>query len=171
MVTKTKGQSEFVRWMGPLLDCLRSVGGSARPREVILWIQDHLKVPPEATDTTLKSGQSRFYNQVHWARQYLVWEGLIDDGKRGVWALTQLGWKTQIDDAAARQIFLHRVQLNQAARKQAAPDQPLDEPADFQVALPLDEIQEQKLLDVLKSLDPIGFVRACCTNTASRMSR
>lgn len=159
--TKTKGQSEFVRWMGPLLDCLRSVGGSARPREVILWIQDHLKVPQESTDTTLKSGQSRFYNQVHWARQYLVWEGYIDDGKRGVWALTPLGWKTRIDNDAARQIFLHRVQMNQSARKQAPPDQPMDVPADFQEALPLDEIQEQNLLGVLKSLDPIGFERLC----------
>ncbi len=161
MGKKPKGQSEFVRWMAPLLDCLHAVGGSARPREVILWIQDHLKVPPENTDTALKSGQSRFYNQVHWARQYLAWEGFIDDSKRGVWALTPLGWKTQIDDEAARQIFLHRVQLNQTARKQAAPDQPIDEPTDFQEALPLDEIQEQKLLDVLKSLDPIGFERLC----------
>ncbi len=147
--------------MGPLIDCLRSVGGSARPREVILWIQDHLKVPPEATATTLKSGQSRFYNQVHWARQYLVWEGIIDDGKRGIWALTPLGWKTQIDDAAARQIFLQRVQINQAARKQAVPDQLSSEPTDLQEALPLDVIQELKLIDVLKSLDPIGFERLC----------
>lgn len=147
--------------MGPLIDCLRSVGGSARPREVILWIQDHLKVPPEATATTLKSGQSRFYNQVHWARQYLVWEGFIDDGKRGIWALTPLGWKTQIDDAAARQIFLQRVQINQAARKQAVPDQLSSEPTDLQEALPLDVIQELKLIDVLKSLDPIGFERLC----------
>ena len=32
-VKKRRGQAIFVRWMGPLLDVLRQLGGSASPRE------------------------------------------------------------------------------------------------------------------------------------------
>ena len=39
----------------------------------------------------------RFENQVHWARQYLVWEGLIDSTRRGIWTLTPLGAKTHLN--------------------------------------------------------------------------
>jgi restriction endonuclease Mrr len=90
---KAKGQAEFVRWMGPLLDCLRAVGGSAKPKEVSAWIARELKLAPAITESDLKSGANRFHNQVQWARQYLVWQGLIDDSRRGVWTLTPLGWK------------------------------------------------------------------------------
>ena len=29
-----KKQTEFVKWIGPLLDALRELGGSGKPREV-----------------------------------------------------------------------------------------------------------------------------------------
>ena len=71
-------QAEFVRWFGPLLDALRDLGGSAAPREALDRIAQMEAVPETLRSAILKSGQERFYNQVHWARQYLVWEGLID---------------------------------------------------------------------------------------------
>lgn len=160
MAKKEKSQSEFVRWMGPLLDCLRAVGGSAKPKEVLPWIRGRANLPSGALDFTLKSGQSRFYNQVHWARQYLVWQGLLDDSKRGVWALTQLGWQTHLDDAAARKIFLERVKINQASRRPAK-DATDEQHPDAQGVLPPDEQQEQSLLAVLKTLPPYGFELIC----------
>ena len=128
---KAKGQAEFVRWMGPLLDCLRAVGGSAKPKEVSASIARELKLTPAITESDLKSGANRFHNQVQWARQYLVWQGLIDDSKRGVWTLTPLGWKAQLDEVAAREIFLDRVKINQALRKPDAHNAaaPEDEPS------------------------------------------
>jgi restriction system protein len=160
-MTKPKnGQVEFAQWMGPLLDCLRSIGGSARPKEVSAWIQRELKLPPEITQATNKSGGNRFHNQVQWARQYLVWEGLLDDSKRGVWSLTPLGWKTQLDPQHSRTIFLNRVKLQHTARKQAAA-QPSSDFPDTQNVLPPDEQSENTLLDVLKSLSPRGFELIC----------
>ncbi len=91
-------QSEFVKWMGPLLDCLRSLGGSAKPREVSDWIAEALGLSDEQREEILKSGQQRFHNQVQWARQYLVWEGLLDGSRRGVWTLTQKGWSTKLSE-------------------------------------------------------------------------
>jgi restriction system protein len=89
-------QSEFVRWFAPLLQALKDLGGSATPREALERIAEIEKVPDALRNEVLSSGQERFYNQVHWARQYLVWESLIDSGKRGVWTLTPKGLITQL---------------------------------------------------------------------------
>jgi restriction system protein len=40
-------QAEFTRWMGPLLDALRNLGGSGTPQEVSEAIADHFKLPDE----------------------------------------------------------------------------------------------------------------------------
>jgi len=37
-------------------------------------------------------------NQVHWARSYLVWAGLLDGSKRGWWQLTTSGWSLDLED-------------------------------------------------------------------------
>ena len=36
-MTKKK-QAEFIQWLGPILDALRYLGGSGKPREVSSWI-------------------------------------------------------------------------------------------------------------------------------------
>jgi len=160
-MSKTKkGQTEFVQWMGPLLDCLRAVGGSARPKEVSNWIARELHLAPEITEAALKSGANRFHNQVQWARQYLVWEGLLDDSKRGIWTLSPLGWKTRINAEAAQAIFQERVKVNQALRKQNAGDDVLPAPETADAVSP-DEAQELDLLAVLKALPPYGFELIC----------
>jgi hypothetical protein len=66
----------------------------------------------------LKSGGSRFENQVAFARQYLVWAGLLDGSKRGAWTLTEQGRISPgLTDAEALQLFneqhtLHSTSLN-----------------------------------------------------------
>ncbi len=153
-------QAEFVQWMAPLLDCLRAVGGAAKPKEVTTWIQKELALPSEITEATNKSGPNRFQNQVHWARQYLVWEGLIDDSTRGVWKLTPLGWKARLKPQDSRDIFLNRVKIRQSAKKKTK--QKTNTPVhDAQESLPLDEAQEQTLLDLLMTLPPYGFELLC----------
>jgi restriction system protein len=160
MSKANKGQTEFVRWMGPLLDCLRALGGSAKPKEVSNWIARELHLPPEITETTIKSGANRFHNQVQWARQYLVWEGLLDDSKRGVWTLSPLGWKTRLDNDAGRTIFLYRVRTSQSLRKKHALSEAL--PASEIVdEVPPEEAQELDLLGTLKALPPYGFELIC----------
>ena len=160
MSKQRKGQAEITRWMGPLLDCLRALGGSARPKEVSNWIARELRLPPEVTEALIKSGASRFHNQVQWARQYLVWEGLLDDSKRGIWTLSPLGWKARIDDDAARTIFLNRVKIGQVQRKQRTRTETQAGP-EFSDAPPPDEAEEIDLLAILKDLPPYGFELIC----------
>ena len=66
---KLKKQVQFVRWMGPLLDALRALGGKAAPHECSDWIADKLHLSPELVEAKMKSGSERFHNQVQWARQ------------------------------------------------------------------------------------------------------
>ena len=95
--------------MPEVLNALRALDGSGRPKEVSQWIADKLDLTDEFLEATTKTGTPKFHNQVQWARQYLVWEGLIDSSKRGTWSLTNAGEKTYLDENASRKIFLNRV--------------------------------------------------------------
>ena len=59
-----KKQAEFVKWFGPVLDALRDLGDSGKPREVPAKVAEKLNLSNETLDETLKSGASRFHNQV-----------------------------------------------------------------------------------------------------------
>lgn len=154
-------QAEFVRWMGPVLDALRALGGKALPRECSEWIAAEFKLPPEILDAKMKSGGDRFHNQVQWARQYLSWEGLLDSTQRGVWTLTAKGAKTHLDEESSRAIFLKWVSIFAEARqKKAAVSLPKNPELIEEIESPA-VVEEQDLIDVLLSLPPDGFERLC----------
>jgi len=109
----------------------------------------------------MKSGNARFHNQVQWARQYLIWEGLLDSTQRGVWTLSAKGAKTHLDEAANRTIFLKWVSIFAEARqKKAAVDSSKTIEPTEEAEAP-EEIEEQALIDVLLSIPPDGFERLC----------
>jgi restriction endonuclease Mrr len=152
--------AEFTRWMGPLLDSLRELGGSARPREASDRIAAALKLPEEQLNATTKTGQDRFYNQVAWARQYLVWEGLLDGSKRGVWTLTSTGAQTSLNDEQSLAHFLKWVQLHQEARRVAqygsTQGGAVSKVDSVIVPIPEDEVEEAQLLNVSSSSSRAG---------------
>jgi restriction system protein len=165
-----KAEAEFLKWMGPLLDALRELGGSGRPREVSALIAERHSLKPEKLEATTKTGQTRFHNQVAWARQYLVWEGLLDGSKRGVWTLSTKGQTMNLTLPASREIFLKWVRFHAETRRTA------EEPAaevntkprsdkvlreSPEVMLPPEEIEEEELLAVLRKVSPSGFERVC----------
>lgn len=159
---KTK-QSEFVRWFAPLVQALKDLGGSAAPREALERIAEIEQVPESLRNEVLSSGQERFYNQVHWARQYLVWAGLIDSGRRGVWTLTTAGRQATLTAEMAREIFLEQVRLRAKLRKPSTDS--AREASVLDDALPPDTPQADEdaslvgFLRVVKNLSPSGFER------------
>ncbi len=156
-------KGEFVKWMGPILDCLRSLGGSAKPPEVVDWIADNLRVSDENREETLKSGQTRFYNQVAFARQYLVWEGLLDGSRRGVWTLTKRGSATLLTEEDARKISKKWVAFYSKARNRAAGPVDLGKAltSEDDAEVPPEELGGEELLLILQSLPWDGFERVC----------
>ena len=156
-MNKKKG-ADFIRWFGPLLDALRDLGDSGKPREVSSKIAENLNLPDDVLDEILKSGQNRFHNQVAWARQYLVWEGLLDSSKYGTWKLTEKGKKTTITQEEARKIFLKWVDIHQKTRKEKAGKEVITEQEEKEQ----EEYEKESsldLLEVLQSLSPSGFER------------
>ena len=156
-----KSKAEFVKWFGPLLDALRDLGDSGRPREVSGRIARNLNLPDQILDETLKSGGSKFHNQVAWARQYLVWEGLLDSSKHGTWKLTEKGRNAQISEAEAREIFLKWVAIHAQNRKQRHFED--NDEAQPEESSPEELVSEDKpdLISTLRSLSPVGFEKIC----------
>ncbi len=160
MGKKRNSQAEFVKWFGPLLDALRQLGGSAKPREASDKVAENLDVKTEKLNEILSSGQSRFYNQVAWARQYLAWEGLLDTSKHGIWTLSAKGEKTQLSAEQSRDIFLKWVDIHQKSKKDITEKEIIEEIEESEP----DAIQTSNttdLLQVLQSLTPEGFERIC----------
>jgi len=160
MAKKKNSHAEFVRWFGPLLDALRQLGGSAKPREAADIIAEKLDLHEDKLNELLNSGQSRYYNQVAWARQYLAWEGLLDTSQHGIWALSAKGENTTLTDEQAREIFLKWVDIHRKAKldkseKEIIEEQEEGEPDDIQPTNLAD------LLQVLQSLTPEWIERIC----------
>jgi restriction system protein len=154
-----KQHAEFLKWFGPLLDALRDLGDSGKPKEVSSKIAENLRLSDKILDSTLKSGAGRFHNQVAWARQYLVWEGYLDSSKHGTWILTEKGKTAIITEQQARDIFKKWVDIHQKARKesehQIINDQEENPPEEYE------QTAHPELLDILLGLSPSGFEKVC----------
>lgn len=153
--------AQFVRYFGPLLDALRALGGSGSPEEVVERIAADLKLSDEIQNELLPSGEPRYRNQVHWARFYLVREGLLDSSKRGVWSLTERGRSTTLTYPQAHQIFLKWVRIFQEQRRaDAAKAEPPEEVvAEATGATPQD--YRGAVMEILLKLPASGFERLC----------
>lgn len=160
-MAESKKQAEFTKWFGPLLNALRELGGSARPKEVVEEIAKVEKVPDEQREEVMKSGFLRFDNQVAWARQYLVWEGLLDSSKKGVWTLSSKGQTTFLSSEDARKIFLKWVEIHQKARKEKTSKKEIKKIQDEEEPEEIDSNLTPTLLEVLQSVSPVGFEHVC----------
>jgi restriction system protein len=57
-------KSRFTRYLNPVLEALRALGGSARPREVYAWVAERLGITEAELAEENSSGTSRFENDV-----------------------------------------------------------------------------------------------------------
>jgi len=162
MPDKKEG-TQFLRWFGPLLDALRVLGGSGTPEEATDKVAELCRVPESKQNELMESGQSRFRNQVAWARFYLRREGLVDSSTRGVWRLTEKGHATRLTYAQAQDIFRRQVKIDTALRKEKQQDritQPeLDTPEEVDRSIAAD--YRDRLLTTIQALPFDGFERLC----------
>jgi len=152
-------QSEFINWMGPILDVLRELGGSGNPKEVAEAIAEKLKISESKLEEKLKSGMPRFNNQVYWARQYLVWEGFLESTKKGIWKLSEKGESKRLSLEESRIIFLKWVKIHTERRKNKKAnitENNIDEiPID--VSTSESENFKEELIGILRNISPLNF--------------
>jgi restriction system protein len=160
MSKSTKNHSEFIKWFGPLLDALRQLGGSAKPREASEKIAENLKLDEKTLNDQLISGQSKYYNQVAWARQYLVWEGLLDTSQHGIWTLSSKGETTHLDYEQSRVIVTKWVNIHKKTRLNKSESEIIEEQEEVEPEN-VPQYNNFNLLQVLQSLTPQGFEKIC----------
>jgi len=157
---KTRKGPHFIKYMGPTVEALKELGGSGRPAEVIDWIAIALDVTDEHQLEVQKSGQTRFENQVHWARFYLSKAGYIDSSQRGVWSLTKSGLSVAFNHDKALTIF-DEVQAAIKKEKELEKEIDVDEP-ELEGFEPDDPRKFRSgLMETLLSLPANGFERLC----------
>ncbi len=149
---------QFIRFMQPILASLKENGGSATSSETADNVIERLAIPDHELEVTLKSGQTRVYNQIHWARMYLVKAGFIDSSSRGVWTLTEKALNQDLAAFNAHDTF----KSVQAGIKSAGgkPPQEIEIRDETSIEKLLDNAETQ-LLPVLQTLSASGFERLC----------
>lgn len=161
---------KFICFFWPVISALRELGGSAKPREVVDLVLDQLQIGDDERAERTKSGSPRVANQVHWARNYLVWAGLLDGAQRGRWALSAEGWALPLEQQShesALQLFKQVRVEHSTEWGQSGGDEEVDDvdPEGPPVALDEDESGEIALLTDLRStvlaLSPAGFENLC----------
>jgi restriction system protein len=155
---------QFVRYFGPVIDALKELGGSGRPAEVRDKVAERLSLSEDEQNQTMGSGQSRFDNQVAWARFYLVKADLLDSSKRGVWRLTEKGRTTSLNQKQALAIFKsvqQRFRDTDPITPQPTADDPEIPATEEEIPTPDENDHRTVLLNVLRDLPPNGFERLC----------
>jgi 5-methylcytosine-specific restriction protein B len=102
---KIDGVPQFVSYFAPVIEIMRDFGGQARPRQVFEELIRRHQVPQDFLALTNKNGGSKFENRVHFARSYLFKAGIMTSPSRGVWGLTDQGWKAELTPGSAANIF------------------------------------------------------------------
>jgi restriction system protein len=148
---------KFIRFCRPILEVMIESGGTGTSSEIVDRSLEISKVSEAEQEAVNKNGQSRVKNQVHWARQYLAWEGYLDSSKRGVWSLTDKGKSVNLKTFDAMEVFKNVQRRLSEAKKIKGQEIPsMEEPLPNNI-----EIQDHRtrLLDLVKSLSPEGFER------------
>lgn len=159
-VNKKEKSVEFVQWFGPLLDVLRELGGSAKPQEASNQIAVKLKLSDSVLEETLKSGAQRFHNQVAWARQYLVWEGLLDSNKKGIWSLTPKGFETHLTYEQSKVIASKWSRIDRETRQQKTNTKTRIKKVEKE-SQRIEDIESISLIRILQKVTPQGFEILC----------
>lgn len=151
----------YIRFYGPILDALRALGGSARPREVKAWVLEHVELSDAERSRTLKSGQTALYNEIAWARDYLRRLGFLDPSVRGVWRLTPEGEQTKLSIATSRKLRTEVYRKLRYSSRAADATDAIGTPLD--VGEPEEDFPggATSLLETIQSLPPAGFERLC----------
>ncbi|MBC3804916.1 AAA domain-containing protein [Acetobacterium fimetarium] len=125
---KTKASNAaFLKWFKPVIQALRDLGGSATPQVTRNKIieNEHL-AKAEINETRGKSNVNKFENEVAFARNYLVYGGYVDNSTYGIWRLTDEGWKVDMTESLAAEVFKKGVKANRDDKGDGLADEDVD---------------------------------------------
>jgi len=136
--------------MNPVIQALRSLGGSGTNEEINNKVAEVAKIPSEQLEVLHnpeKGGMTEIEYRLMWTRTYLKIYGITENSSRGVWSLTEKGSSIEkVDEKDVVRVVREQMKKN----KQETRDD--DEPNNKV------EWQEE-LLDVILGMSPSAFER------------
>jgi restriction system protein len=141
----------YDRLMNPLIQVLKDLGGSGTIDELEDKVFDILGLTDEQLEImhNPKSGQSEVAYRLAWTRTYLKKYGVLENSKRGVWALTKEG--QQIDKVDPRKV-------TKFVRDQASKDR-LKTKIGQNIEDEIELDWQDELLTTLQEMHPAAFER------------
>ena len=162
---KPNSGPEFLRFITPLIDVLRDLGGAGRPSDVRPLVIKKLQIPESETKVMLESGVSRVNNQIDWARNYLKEWDLLSAQERGIWRLTEKGFKVNLTNEQIYKLFKEvqnkyqnknsKTEINPKIKKENKLEKEIDE------IIPEEKRHQSDLLNLIINLSPYGFEKLC----------
>ncbi len=157
MAGKNPKGPHFVKYFIPVINALKELDGSGHPNEIKDIVAAELKLTEQELSETIASGQTRFGNNVDWARFYLAKGGYIDSSTRGVWSLTEVGRKSNLTHEQALELYRNVLMGFRSVQTNGSVD---DTPKE-----PLRESDKTnyrtELMEIIRKLPPEGFERLC----------
>jgi restriction system protein len=161
----TKVPQHF-RYLIPIVEVLKQLGGSGRSSEVIDLIVEKLRISDAELQETIKSGQSKLINQIHWAKFLLKTTGYMDSSQHGVWTLTEKGLKSNLSQGDLPEFY--KIKKQWSKEHKAAKEKRIEACHVLEDKEIGDEDENESeggykidLLSILQSLPPAGFERIC----------
>ncbi|MDX1417362.1 MAG: restriction endonuclease [Candidatus Promineifilaceae bacterium] len=141
----------FDRMMNPLIQALRSLGGSGTIEELDDKVADILNLNDEQLEVmhNPKSGQTEVSYRLAWTRTYLKKYGILENSSRGVWALTKKGQNTERVDPR---------RVTRFVREQTRQDRVKDD-SSKDIEREIEVTWRDELLTALLEMDPAAFER------------
>lgn len=138
----------------PLLQAVRNLGGSASVAEQEDEVATILKLTDAEVLEIHRGNRTKLSYRLAWARNYLKRYGALDNSSRGVWTLTSEGQKHQSLSKDQIKKFVQSLDRNVASSG--------SEVDHVDVSDELKDIDwEDKLLAVIKAMQPDAFERLC----------
>ena len=153
--------------MYPTLVAVRNLGGSATKPELLENVPETAGVTEEQLavvfpDDSTRQGMSKVLYRIWWACSYLKTIDALDNSQRGVWSITQKGLDYLESSDAEEALKSDRKGVSREKRNAQAEQQPEPVELDEELTESDDDGGEDwkdKLLGVLKSMDPSAFER------------
>jgi restriction system protein len=136
--------------MNPLLQSLKSLGGSGTNEEINNKVAELAKIPSdqlEVLHNPEKGGMTEIEYRLMWTRTYLRIYGIIENSARGVWSLTEKGSKQEkIDEKDVVRVVREQMKKN---KQETSDDNEPNHKVEWQ----------EELLDVILEMSPSAFER------------
>ncbi|WP_299705255.1 Mrr restriction system protein [uncultured Pontibacter sp.] len=141
----------------PTLKALKKLGGSGSVSEIEEEVIEILKLSEEEVNDIHRESTTKLTYRLAWARNYLKRYGLLENSKRGVWALTENGKQTASVDK--KQVKRTIIKLDKEVRGEK------EKPVATDIENASEELIEfswqEELLDSVKKVSPDKFERLC----------